>query len=97
LFPDTVHSALPGAEVLRRFSGSEKFAAFCTFERGRSKIEQGPTSRDPLTLTWPTFTTAAEQAGMSRRGFFGAICQKIGAMDQWWTISNVIVFRPRQS
>jgi hypothetical protein len=56
-----------GAEVLRRFSGSDTFGASYIYQKGRSKIEPGLTPRERLTLSWPTFTDAARQAGMSRR------------------------------
>jgi hypothetical protein len=70
-FPEFIsgHSTFSaaGAEVLRRFTGSDAFGASATFERGRSKVEPGLVPRDKLTLTWDTFTAAADQAGMSRR------------------------------
>ena len=70
-FPEFIsgHSTFSaaGAEVLRRFTGSDAFGASVTFERGRSKVEPGMVPRDKLTLTWDTFTAAADQAGMSRR------------------------------
>ena len=37
------------------------------FLRGRSKVEPGMTPQSTLTLSWPTFSDAADQAGMSRR------------------------------
>ena len=58
-----------GAEILKRFSGSDNFGASYTYERGRSMIEPGLTPQTQLTLTWPTFSAAAQQAGMSRRYF----------------------------
>lgn len=70
-FPEFVsgHSTFSaaGAEVLRRFTGSDAFGASYTYEKGRSKIEPGLTPRTRLTLSWATFTDAARQAGMSRR------------------------------
>lgn len=70
-FPEFVsgHSTFSaaGAEILRRFTGSDTFGASYTYEKGRSKIEPGLTPRERLTLSWPTFTDAATQAGMSRR------------------------------
>jgi hypothetical protein len=70
-FPEFVsgHSTFSaaGAEILRRFTGSDVFGASYTYEKGRSKIEPGLTPRTRLVLSWPTFTDAANQAGMSRR------------------------------
>jgi hypothetical protein len=70
-FPEFVsgHSTFSAAaaEALKRFSGSDAFGASVSFAAGRSKIEPGLTPRDPVTLFWPTFTAAADQAGMSRR------------------------------
>jgi hypothetical protein len=70
-FPEFVsgHSTFSaaGAEVLKRFTGSDKFGGSYVYEQGRSKIEPGLTPRSRLTLTWASFTDAAVQAGMSRR------------------------------
>ena len=70
-FPEFVsgHSTFSAAaaEVLKRFSGSDIFGASVSFAPGRSKVEPGLTPRELITLSWPTFTAAAEQAGMSRR------------------------------
>ncbi|SRR5258708_9096584 len=70
-FPEFVsgHSTFSAAaaEVLKSFTGSDSFGASYTYERGRSKVEPGLTPREQMTLAWPTFTAAADQAGMSRR------------------------------
>jgi len=70
-FPEFIsgHSTFSaaGAEVLKSLTGSDAFGASYTFERGSSKFEYGMTPRGRLTLSWPTFTDAANQAGMSRR------------------------------
>ena len=70
-FPEFVsgHSTFSAAaaEVLRRFTGSDKFGASVSFGVGRSKVEPGLTPRVPVTLSWETFSDAAEQAGLSRR------------------------------
>lgn len=70
-FPEFIsgHSTFSAAaaEVLKSFTGSDAFGASYTFERGRSKVEPGLTPHATLTLSWPTFTAAADQAGMSRR------------------------------
>ncbi|TDL90484.1 DUF6851 domain-containing protein [Meridianimarinicoccus aquatilis] len=54
-----------GAEVLLRFTGSDEFGGSVTFEPGSTQFELGV----PLvetTLSWDTFTEAADEAGMSR-------------------------------
>jgi membrane-associated phospholipid phosphatase len=55
------------AEVLKRFSGSDHFGASFTALPGSSVIEPGLTPATAVTLTWATFTDAADQAGLSRR------------------------------
>jgi hypothetical protein len=54
------------AEILRLFTGSDNFGASVTLAAGSSQIEPGVTPASPVILTWPTFTSAADQAGMSR-------------------------------
>jgi Domain of unknown function (DUF6851)/VCPO second helical-bundle domain len=70
-FPEFIsgHSTFSaaGAEILKRFTGSDSFGASVTFLRGRSKVEPGMTPQSPLTLSWATFSDAANQAGDSRR------------------------------
>jgi membrane-associated phospholipid phosphatase len=63
------HSAFSaaGAEILQRFSGSDQFGESVTVQPGLSLIEVGLTPAAPVTLSWPTFSDAANQAGMSRR------------------------------
>jgi hypothetical protein len=68
-FPEHVsgHSSFSAAaaEVLRRFCGSDSFGASYTRLAHSMAIEPGmPTAN--LTLGWPTFSAAAEQAGISR-------------------------------
>jgi hypothetical protein len=69
-FPATVsgHSTFSGAaaEFLARFTGSDSFGDSYTFKAGTSTVEPGLTPAQDVTLTWPTFTAAAEQAGISR-------------------------------
>lgn len=55
-----------GAEVLRRWTGSDRFGAQVTVQVGESRFEVGQTPTRPVTLRWDTFTAASEQAGMSR-------------------------------
>jgi hypothetical protein len=63
------HSAFSaaGAEILKRFAGSDRFGESFTAQPGSSLVEVGLTPAAPVTLSWPTFSDAADQAGMSRR------------------------------
>jgi len=56
-----------GAEILRRFTGSDRFGASVTFSAGSSKFEAGAVPSSDLTLRWQSFSDAANQAGLSRR------------------------------
>jgi len=70
-FPEYVsgHSifSAAGAEVLKRFTGSDICGATYTQPAGVSRVEPGMTPATDLTLSWATFSDAADQAGMSRR------------------------------
>jgi hypothetical protein len=70
-FPDYVsgHSTYSAAAayILKSWTGSDRFGDSVTLPAGSSKIEPGITPKRPVVLTWPTFTDAANQAGMSRR------------------------------
>lgn len=69
-FPDYTsgHSAYSAsaAEVLKRFTGSDEFGGSITIAVGKSRFEPNVTPASPITLSWPTFSAAAEQAGISR-------------------------------
>jgi hypothetical protein len=65
----TVSSA--AADVLKSFTGSNYYGASWKQPAGASLIEPGVTPSTPVTLSWETFTEAAEQAGVSR--LFGGI------------------------
>jgi len=65
-----------GAEILKLFTGSDSFGNSVTFQAGTSRIEPGMTPAQPLTLSWQTFSDAANQAGISRR--YGGIHFEIG-------------------
>ncbi len=54
------------AEVLRRFTGSDRFGATYVQHAGTSLVEAGLPKHD-VPLHWPTFSAAADQAGASRR------------------------------
>jgi hypothetical protein len=75
-FPEYVsgHSTFSaaGARVLVTFTGSNAFGASVTVRAGESRIEprtptQPGTPAKDVTLSWPTFTAAADEAGWSRR------------------------------
>jgi hypothetical protein len=70
-FPEFVsgHSAFSaaGAEILRLFTGLDRFGASVTLQAGTSKVEPGITPAMDTTLHWKTFSEAADQAGFSRR------------------------------
>jgi hypothetical protein len=69
-FPEYVsgHSSFSAAaaEILRRFTGSDRFEMTVVAPAGSSRVEPGAVPAHDVTLTWPTFTAAANQAGMSR-------------------------------
>lgn len=79
-FPECVsgHSTFSGAasEVLRLFTGSDTYGGTVTFAAGSSKFETGAVPAAPVTLSWATFTDAADQAGLSRR--YGGIHFELG-------------------
>jgi hypothetical protein len=70
-FPEYVsaHSTFSAAaaEALKRVIGGDAFGASYTFPAGASLVEASMTPRRAVTLTWPTFSAAADQIGMSRR------------------------------
>jgi hypothetical protein len=82
-FPEYVsgHSAFSAtaAEVLRLFTGNDVFGGSARIGMGTSKIESGKTPSQDITLSWATFTEAADQAGMSRR--YGGIHFKMGDLN----------------
>lgn len=69
-FPEYVsgHSAFSfsAAAVLTAFTGSDRFGYSMTIPQGSMTFEHNLPSTD-ITLTWPTFSYAAAQVGMSRR------------------------------
>jgi len=75
------HSAFSaaGAEICRLFTGSDRFGAAATLRAGNSQIEPGAVPARDITLTWPTFSDAADQAGISRR--YGGIHFEQGDLD----------------
>ncbi|OGF13299.1 MAG: hypothetical protein A2W00_00495 [Candidatus Eisenbacteria bacterium RBG_16_71_46] len=75
------HSAFSaaGAEILKRFTGSDYFGGSVTVAAGSSKAEPGFAPKQPVTLSWTTFSEAADEAGMSRR--LGGIHFEQGDLD----------------
>jgi hypothetical protein len=69
-FPEYVsgHSSFScaAATILRCFTGKDDFYGQFSFEKGNSEVEPGTTPGKTVVLSWPTFTLAARQAGMSR-------------------------------
>jgi hypothetical protein len=70
-FPEFIsgHSTFSaaGAEVLFCFTESDAFGASVTKAAGSSPAEPGLVPAEDVTLSWATFTEAADEAGMSRR------------------------------
>lgn len=56
-----------GAEVLKRFTGSDVFGASYTQPAGSSRVEPGQVPAAAVMLSWATFSDAADEAGLSRR------------------------------
>lgn len=55
------------AEVLLLFTGSDEFGGTQLIRAGSSPVEPGVTPAQDVMLVWPTFSDAADEAGMSRR------------------------------
>lgn len=70
-FPEYVsgHSTFSAAaaEILKRFSGSDLFGLSYVVKAGSSMFEPGIVPAQDLTLSWSTFSEAADEAGLSRR------------------------------
>ncbi len=67
------------AETLRRLTGSDVFGGGVTFASGQSFVEPGLAPVADLSLSWATFSDAADEAGASRR--YGGIHFLDGDMD----------------
>jgi len=67
--PASGHSTFSaaGAQILSRFTGSDTFGASYTQPAGTSFVEPGLGPAADVTLTWATFSDAANMAGLSRR------------------------------
>jgi hypothetical protein len=68
-----------GAQILKLFTKSDRFGGSATLLAGSSKVEPGAVPMQNLTVAWPTFSQAADQAGMSRR--YGGIHFEQGDLD----------------
>lgn len=68
-FPEHVsgHSTFghAAAFILKEITGSDEFGGCITIEKGSSKTEPETAPHCDVVLDWPTFSAAAEQAGMS--------------------------------
>lgn len=75
------HSAFSSAaaETLKRITGSDVFGGAVTIAAGNSFVEQGAVPANDLTLSWATFTDAANEAGISR--LYGGIHFREGDLD----------------
>ena len=67
------------AEILRRFTGSDRFGGSTVLRAGSSRIEAGLVPAYDVNLSWATFSEAANQAGVSRR--YGGIHFEQGDLD----------------
>jgi hypothetical protein len=68
-----------GAEILRQFTGKDVFGASVRIAAGSSRVEPGGAPARDVTLSWATFSEAADQAGLSRR--YGGIHFEQGDLD----------------
>lgn len=68
-----------GAEILKRFTRADRFGASVTLPAGSSRVEPGAVPSSDVTLSWSTFSDAADQAGISRR--YGGIHFEQGDLD----------------
>jgi hypothetical protein len=67
------------AAVLQEFTGKDDLGMSITFPAGSSKVEPGAVPAVPVTLSWKSFTAAADQAGLSR--LYGGIHFKDGDLE----------------
>jgi hypothetical protein len=67
------------AEILKSVSGSDAFGASVTIAAGATPVEPGAVPAQPVTLSWATFSAAADQAGISRR--YGGIHFESGDLE----------------
>jgi Domain of unknown function (DUF6851)/VCPO second helical-bundle domain len=68
-----------GAAILKYFTGSDSYGDSVMLPAGSSLVEPGLVPSDDLTLSWATFSSAADEAGLSRR--YGGIHFERGDLD----------------
>jgi hypothetical protein len=68
-----------GAEILKLFTGRDRFGGSTILPAGSSRVEPGAVPLHDVTLAWATFSDAAKQAGLSRR--YGGIHFEQGDLD----------------
>jgi hypothetical protein len=68
-----------GAEILRLFTRRDDFGASVRISAGSSQVEPDAVPAHDVTLSWATFSDAADQAGLSRR--YGGIHFEQGDLD----------------
>jgi hypothetical protein len=68
-----------GAEILKRFTRGDRFGASVMLPAGSSRVEPGAVPSSDVTLSWSTFSDAADEAGISRR--YGGIHFEQGDLD----------------
>jgi PAP2 superfamily len=67
------------AETLKLFTGSDHFANSAVVAAGSSLVEPGAVPAQAITLSWPTFSAAANEAGISR--LYGGIHFRLGDLE----------------
>ncbi|MDQ6759359.1 MAG: hypothetical protein M3Z32_05755 [Acidobacteriota bacterium] len=67
------------AEVLKLVTGSDAFGGSVKILAGSSRVEPGLVPASDVTLSWNTFSDAADEAGISRR--YGGIHFVQGDLD----------------
>ncbi|GAA4807816.1 vanadium-dependent haloperoxidase [Lysobacter hankyongensis] len=67
------------AEVLKLFTGSDSFPNSVVVPAGFSLVEPGVVPAQDVTLSWPTFSAAADEAGISR--LYGGIHFRNGDLE----------------
>jgi hypothetical protein len=75
------HSTFSGAAaaVLQEFTGKDDLGMSISIPAGSSRVEPGAVPAAPVTLSWKSFTAAADQAGLSRQ--YGGIHFKDGDLE----------------
>jgi hypothetical protein len=100
-FPEYVsgHSTFSatGAYILQQFTGSDTFGSSYTATPGSSLIEPGFAPSTSVTLSWPTYSSAAAEAGISRQ--YGGIHFNQGdqCKSQHWEGEVVQFFGTKQA